>query len=540
MKKRLFSLLVVGLMILSLVGCTAPSNATASSQGSASATAPSAAPADAAASQTAAPENVKPASAKDDAQPYYISMLLQTFATEPASDENRALSYIEEYTNTDLDITWKVSNDYDTMIDVLVASGDVPMVLTVRDQKDSVIVQAVKSGFFWDITDYLDDTENFPNLSSYNRDVAAQVRYDGRLYSLYNAADLSRSGWHYRKDWAENLNLTIPETIDDIYEWARAFTEDDPDQNGKNDTFGLIMAADKAVKLEFHQMVINYGGGNEWVEDENGDLIPTFMTQPYIDAMDFFRKCYENGYMNQDYPSAAKSTIYQYWQAGQGGLFYMSLNDAFGKNVTAIYDAIPGATNDVFNLIQSVDGSYRNYPTAGWKAMVMFPKNAVAANEDLEKILTFYDTMMSQEMQEFTTYGFEGEHWQLGADGYAELLDEEGKSNLFADISFNLNYVDNKRPAHYSEIREKVIKMIADAEPYAVICGNNPYLSDTYTEIGASLDQAVFDARDKYIVGAIGLEEFQTAVDNWYQDGGQQIIAEYSQQHRAAAAAAGN
>jgi putative aldouronate transport system substrate-binding protein len=354
MKKRLFSLLVVGLMILSLVGCTAPSDATASSQGSASATAPSAAPADAAASQTAAPENVKPASAKDDAQPYYISMLLQTFATEPASDDNRALSYIEEYTNTDLDITWQVSNDYDTMIDVLVASGDVPMVLTVRDQKDSVIVQAVKSGFFWDITDYLDDTENFPNLSSYNRDVAAQVRYDGRLYSLYNAADLSRSGWHYRKDWAENLNLTIPETIDDIYEWARAFTEDDPDQNGKNDTFGLIMAADKAVRLEFHQMVINYGGGYDWVEDEIGDLIPTFMSQPYIDAMDFFRKCYENGYMNQDYPSAAKSTIYQYWQAGQGGLFYMSLNDAFGKNVTAIYDAIPGATNDVFNLIQSV------------------------------------------------------------------------------------------------------------------------------------------------------------------------------------------
>ena len=36
---------------------------------------------------------------------------------------------------------------------------------------------------------------------------------------------------------------------------AHAFTYNDPDGNGKQDTFGLAMAADIAVKLQFHNLV---------------------------------------------------------------------------------------------------------------------------------------------------------------------------------------------------------------------------------------------------------------------------------------------
>ena len=56
--------------------------------------------------------------------------------------------------------------------------------------------------------------------------------------------------------------MSEPTTLDELYDVIHAFTFNDPDGNGKDDTFGLAMAADIAVKLEFHSMVVAMGGGN--------------------------------------------------------------------------------------------------------------------------------------------------------------------------------------------------------------------------------------------------------------------------------------
>ena len=44
-----------------------------------------------------------------------------------------------------------------------------------------------------------------------------------------------------RQDWLDNLGLKMPTTIEELKEVARAFTEDDPDGNGQNDTYGLAV-----------------------------------------------------------------------------------------------------------------------------------------------------------------------------------------------------------------------------------------------------------------------------------------------------------
>ena len=41
-----------------------------------------------------------------------------------------------------------------------------------------------------------------------------------------------------RQDWLDKLGLTVPKTVDDVYKVAYAFTYNDPDGNGKNDTIG--------------------------------------------------------------------------------------------------------------------------------------------------------------------------------------------------------------------------------------------------------------------------------------------------------------
>ena len=42
----------------------------------------------------------------------------------------------------------------------------------------------------------------------------------------------------FRQDWLDKLGLKYPETLDDMKNVLIAFTNNDPDGNGKNDTYG--------------------------------------------------------------------------------------------------------------------------------------------------------------------------------------------------------------------------------------------------------------------------------------------------------------
>lgn len=46
-----------------------------------------------------------------------------------------------------------------------------------------------------------------------------------------------------RNDWLKKLNLQMPQTIDDLYNVAKAFTEDDPNGNHKKDEYGINLSS---------------------------------------------------------------------------------------------------------------------------------------------------------------------------------------------------------------------------------------------------------------------------------------------------------
>ena len=43
----------------------------------------------------------------------------------------------------------------------------------------------------------------------------------------------------YRQDWLTKLNLQVPTTVDEYYNVATAFASQDPDGNGKKDTYAF-------------------------------------------------------------------------------------------------------------------------------------------------------------------------------------------------------------------------------------------------------------------------------------------------------------
>src|SRR5690606_9867123 len=90
---------------------------------------------------------------------------------------------------------------------------------------------------------------------------------------------------------------------------------------------------------------------------------------------------------------------------------------------------------------------------------------------------------------------------------------------------------DNAYPGELDPSVEKYTKLIAENEQFAVGNPALPLLSSTFMEKGKQLDQIIFDARTKFIMGEINEQDFAAAIENWQQQGGNKIMEEYKQEY---------
>ena len=113
------------------------------------------------------------------------------------------------------------------------------MILTATKTLDqnANAADAAKRGAFWDLTEYLQDSEAYPNLSQISPDVLKGLTVDRPDHRHPPLPRIGRNGLGYRTDWAEAVGITeAPKTVEDVYDMLYKFTYDDPDGNGANDT----------------------------------------------------------------------------------------------------------------------------------------------------------------------------------------------------------------------------------------------------------------------------------------------------------------
>ena len=84
--------------------------------------------------------------------------------------------------------------------------------------------------------------EYMPNfMSRWDKDTLDLFRAaDGNLYCLPSMRDVGYGAIFFRTDWLANLGLEYPKTLDDYYNMLYAFRYNDPDGNGKDDTWGCV------------------------------------------------------------------------------------------------------------------------------------------------------------------------------------------------------------------------------------------------------------------------------------------------------------
>ena len=225
---------------------------------------------------------------------------------------------------------------------------------------------------------------------------------DGKMYQFGREQDASpQRGILIRQDWLDKLNLRIPSTIDEFYQVAKAFAEQDPDGNGIRDTYGVNLDNQMATLAEvFSVMYTSHTLVNgEYVHA--WDQLAAFYT--------FVKRLYDEGIVDRDFLSDSNgSRASQNFLSGKVGI------DPGGGNVsveqyTTLRQNAPGAV--LVNMQYPSTQFGRKNPHLNNPLDLNGTVNADA--KDQESIMKYIDFMYSFDAAFTLTYGFEGIHYNM-------------------------------------------------------------------------------------------------------------------------------
>ncbi|CAG7649482.1 extracellular solute-binding protein [Paenibacillus allorhizosphaerae] len=461
--------------------------------------------------------------ASQDSAPFPITMAVTQVGDIPAKGSEIEQA-IEKYTNTKLDIQWIPSAAYDEKINVMIASSELPKLLKVKYVP--TIISSIESGLFWEIGPYLKD---YKNLSAQDPQYYDNIKVGGKLYGIPTYRDIGRGAIVYRQDWLDNLGLKPPTTLDEWYNVLKAMTLNDPDRNGKNDTYGMVLSKkyNDGVASLTTRIAVSQGAPNKWAV-ENGKFIPEFVTKEYTDVLKLFKRLYDEKLINQDFAVFDDSEVEKVYDAGRAGV-----RVAVAQNAKSMQDRlVKNVPSGVFDVMSPTGPKgVRVSGESGNNGFFVIPKSTVKTEAELKKVLAFLDKMMDEPMSTLQMRGVEGKHY-VKADGnkteYKDFSAFQREVKPYRDNLLNIEGY-NVAPLKDTPLGDKGNLLAKEGTKHAV---PNPALtlpSGTYSERGKELEQMINDAQTKYIMGKIDDAGWQAEIEKWRKAGGDKVIKEYEE-----------
>ncbi|MDW7656381.1 MAG: extracellular solute-binding protein [Bacillota bacterium] len=337
-----------------------------------------------------------------------------------------------------------------------------------------------------------------------------------------------------RLDWLENVGINkIPETLDEFEEMLRAFTQDDPDGNGADDTFGF--AATSLDTLDVLSYVFGaYGTYPGIFTIKDGTVVRGEVEAETKDALTVLKRWYDNGYLDPEFMvnqtdnlrekvinEQAGSTMswwYHFYppEVFYSGYFVVNMADTEAEWTTIEPPVGPSGDRGSRQLSPgSVVNCFR----------------ADLTDDKVAKYLEAFNlSMYETEGLDFRFYGLEGVTYNKTADGKYEWIEPYSENQKRLDIghyifagNFNDYYV--QRP--YMTADEFIeTRAAAEAKNYGDYDRLAIVPMAAWDENKDRLTQLTTTAFVEFIIGSRSLDEFNAFVGEWYASGGQQVIAE--------------
>jgi putative aldouronate transport system substrate-binding protein len=437
------------------------------------------------------------------------------------------IQQMEKLTQTKLEINWVPDGIYTDKMNTALTTNSLKKATYVKYTDYMLMKNSIRSGAFWDIGPYL---AAYPNLKKLNKEILGQAAVDGKIYGLYTERPSSRQGIIIREDWLTNLKLNKPTNLNELYEVLKAFTYNDPDQDGKDDTIGLTDRND-LVFGAFKTLGSYFGVPNNW-QVSAGKFVPEFETQAYVDTMDFMKKLYAEKLINSDFAVTSKEVQRDKIIRGSAGVYIGSMQD-----VQRLSDEAQMVNpNAKFTLVNHIEGStgFHIWSIPNYSALYVFSKKAIRTEAELKQMLQFFDRTMDNDVANLMKYGLEGRHYTT-KNGQVQLSEETSQirvneiNALYALMIADLNN-PNVLPVVESESLSQLADTLSlDNEKYVVKDPTLGIESKTYDERGVEMYKIISDATYNYMLGKLDKAQFKQEIERWRRGGGDQMINEYNE-----------
>lgn len=274
------------------------------------------------------------------------SVSMDFFGGETIEENSWAELY--EQNNILLDVLYDVDGSQsETKLAAAIMSGEYPDIIRTGS---SGYVNYVDGGVVADITDLLEEYASDELMDYLYADGGLAMnclQIDGRLYGLPKMSSSydSVSLMFIRKDWLERLGLEVPTTMEELKEVAHAFTYDDPDGNGENDTYGLAISGVSVLAGNTGDASAIFDGfgahigttGMAMVEDEEGNVTwGGTNSEGMKAALTFLRDLYEDGSLAEDFITMTTTNIAEDAGAGRCGIWFAPMWGAMQPQWDAI------------------------------------------------------------------------------------------------------------------------------------------------------------------------------------------------------------
>lgn len=330
------------------------------------------------------------------------------------ANTDTVLSYIQEKFNVEFEFVEPPADGSSERLNLMISTGE-PLDLVTGFDIDQVAYQWAVDDFIYSWDELLEGRD-YPLISKVvNAEVFSGLRVNGKAYFKPQALIPGNRGYVINKGWLDKVGLGVPTTVEEFYEVAKAFKEQDPDGNGVDDTYGFYVAepyGSNTFGYIARAFIACDVWGGTWVDDGNGGVTQFAVTPEAKEAFRFIKKCYDEDLFNKNFVNEIDA-------AGK-------VEDLLVQQKIGMTDLSQPAT--VINKMQEAgveldlvylppltcgDEQGTLPHSGGYWSFHMIPRTC----EHIDKVLEILEWALTEEGREITMYGLDGQHF----DGYTEV-----------------------------------------------------------------------------------------------------------------------
>jgi putative aldouronate transport system substrate-binding protein len=422
------------------------------------------------------------------------------------------------------------ANQEKESLNMMLASGDLPELIEYDWLKEfpGGPEKAISDGYILKLNDLID--KHAPNFKAYLKahpEVDKQVKTDNGSYYVFpflrgDANSMVYQGPIIRKDWLDELGLTVPTTIDEWYTVLKAFKE----KKGVESPITLLSSPKALAALDYGGFTGAFGVLKDFYV-ENGKIKYGPMEPGYKEFLATFRKWYAEGLIDKNFATVDTKTLDASMTSGRAGSTIGNTGAGIGKWTPVLKEkdakaVLAPAPYPVLNKGDKPKFGQKDFAYGSGKSTAI-----TAKTKNPELAVKLLDYGYSEEGSKLFNFGAEGSSYKLDNNypKYTDLL-MKNPDKLSPAQAFSLytrsNYYGpfvlakefNEQYLALPEQREAIQTWQTDMDKYILPpITATPQESSELASIMTDVKTLVDETSLKIILGAEPIEAFDKYVE---------------------------